>query len=377
MPSSSTPEIRPERDFQSQKIREIDALFLRAGLKRSLRGKTGVPTNRSSSVGWKADGTTRRMRMERTAQQELTPTAPVPCVARNGMEWLAVAGWEKMGWLAHGFSTRRGGLSRAYCADGAPGELNLGFTVDDDPEIVARNRRLLAEAVSGDPATPLVTLRQIHSNLLIHCGAEDARRKRPRKGDGLMTDEPGLLLGIQTADCIPVLVADRKRRAVAAFHAGWRGTVKRIVESGVGRMRLAFGSRPEDLIAAIGPGIGPCCYSVGEEVLSSFESQFVYAHELFCEVYDSDAVRTKYPMLFLTQRAPGHSQIGPSLHLNLVEANRRQLLSAGLKPRAIHFVGGCTSCQPDLFFSHRGSQGHTGRMMSVIGIRGRRDAAGR
>jgi hypothetical protein len=166
-----------------------------------------------------------------------------------------------------------------------------------------------------------------------------------------------------------VLVADRKRRVVAAFHAGWRGTVKRIVESGVGRMRLQFGSRPEDLIAAIGPGIGPCCYAVGEDALSEFESQFAYARELFREVYDADPVRTKYPMLFMTQRAPGHSPIGPSLHLNLVEANRRQLLAAGLKPRAIHLVGGCTSCQRELFFSHRASQGHAGRMMSVIGIR--------
>jgi YfiH family protein len=184
-----------------------------------------------------------------------------------------------------------------------------------------------------------------------------------------MTDQSGVLLGIQTADCIPVLVADRKRRAVAAFHAGWRGTVHRIVESGIGRMRLAFGSRPEDLIAAIGPGIGPCCYEVGEEVLSAFESQFAYFIDLFHEVYDSDPVRQKYPMLFLTQRAPGHSPIGPSLHLDLVEANRRQLLAAGLKPGAIKLVGGCTSCQPELFFSHRASQGHAGRMFGVIGIR--------
>jgi len=189
------------------------------------------------------------------------------------------------------------------------------------------------------------------------------------KADGLMTDEPGLLLGIQTADCIPVLVADRKRRAVAAFHAGWRGTVKRIVEGGVGRMRLEFGSRPEDLIAAIGPGIGPCCYAVGEETLAEFESQFAYARELFREVDDADEVRRKYPMLFLTQRAPGHSPIGPNLHLDLVEANRRQLLTAGLKPQAIHSVGGCTQCHRELFFSHRGSQGRAGRMMSVIGIR--------
>jgi copper oxidase (laccase) domain-containing protein len=136
-------------------------------------------------------------------------------------------------------------------------------------------------------------------------------------------------------------------------------------------MRLEFGSRPEDLIAAIGPGIGACCYAVGEELLASFESQFDYAADLFREVYDSDPIRTKYPMLFLTQRAPGHSAIGPGMHLDLVEANRRQLLAAGLKPSAIHSIGGCTSCQSDLFFSHRGSQGHAGRMMSVIGIQPR------
>jgi YfiH family protein len=246
--------------------------------------------------------------------------------------------------------------------------LNLGFTAADDRETVMLNRKLLAEAITGDAATRLVTVRQIHSNVLVIASAADAAREQPKKGDGLMTDEPGLLLGIQTADCIPVLVADRKRRAVAAFHAGWRGTVNRIVESGIGRMRLEFGSQPEDLIAAIGPGVGSCCYAVGEEVLSSFESQFTYSNELFREVYDTDTVRTKYPMLFLTQCAPGHSPIGPNLHLDLIEANRRQLLAAGLKARSIKVIGGCTSCQPDLFFSHRASKGHAGRMLSVIGV---------
>ncbi|MGD0799736.1 MAG: peptidoglycan editing factor PgeF [Terracidiphilus sp.] len=350
MASSNT-----SKNYPNREIKEIDALFLRAGLRRSLRGN--------------AVGVTRRMRLERASQLELAPAAAHPRVAPNGVEWLAVPGWEKLTWLAHGFSTRRGGVSKAYCADDAPGELNLGFTADDDREMVIRNRQLLAEAISGDAATPLIAARQIHSSVLVIARQEDARRKQPAKGDGLLTNQPGLLLGIQTADCIPILVADRKRRVVAAFHAGWRGTVKRIVESGIGRMRLQFGSRPEDLIAAIGPGIGPCCYAVGEEMLSEFESQFAYARELFREVYDSDAVRTKYPMLFLTQCAPGHSPIGPSLHLNLVEANRCQLLAAGLKPRAIQLVGGCTSCQRELFFSHRGSQGRAGRMMSVIGIR--------
>ena len=108
---------------------------------------------------------------------------------------------------------------------------------------------------------------------------------------------------------------------------------------------------------------------MGEEVLSEFESQFQYARELFHEVYDSDVVRQKYPMLFLTQRAPGHSPIGPSLHVDLVEANRRQLVDAGLRARSIKIVGGCTACQPELFFSHRASHGHAGRMMGVIGVR--------
>ena len=133
-------------------------------------------------------------------------------------------------------------------------------------------------------------------------------------------------------------------------------------------MRLEFGSKPEHLIASVGPAIGACCYAVGEEVREQFESQFIYAPELFREVYDSDPVKTKYPMLFLTARAPGHSDIGPSMHLDLAEANRRQLLAAGLKKSAIFLTGQCTGCHTDRFFSHRTERGFTGRMMSVIGV---------
>jgi hypothetical protein len=354
MTSRSLPNTHAGPKIQTREIRAIDGLFKVAGLVRSPRSRAA---------------TARHVRFERAAPEELSKPAPIPCMATNGVQWLPVPGWEKFNWLWHGFSTRKGGESRAYCPSDAPGELNLGFTPDDSREIVVQNRQLLVEALTGNRGTTPVTLRQIHSSILVLAGTPDTTREQPCKGDGLMTDEPGLLLAIQTADCIPVLVADRKRRAVAAFHAGWRGTVKRIVECGVGRMRLEFGSRPEDLVAAIGPGIGACCYAVGEEVLSSFESQFAYAGELFKEVYSTDPVRTKYPMLFLTQRAPGHSPIGPSLHLDLAEANRRQLLAAGLKPRTIQLMGGCTSCHPELFFSHRASQGHAGRMMGAIGIR--------
>jgi hypothetical protein len=247
--------------------------------------------------------------------------------------------------------------------------MNLGFTAADDRDAVFGNRRLLAEAVTGNAETPLIALKQFHSNLVVETTRSDTSRPAPRRADGQITTEPGLLLAVQTADCIPVLVADRRQRIVAAFHAGWRGTVRRIVETGVGRMRLEYGSRPRDLIAAIGPGASACCYAVGEEVLSEFESQFSYTRDLFHEVFASDPVKTKYPMLFLTQRAPGHSSIGPGLHADLVEANRRQLLDCGLSKRSIQIIGGCTQCMGDLFFSHRASHGHTGRMMAVIGIR--------
>jgi YfiH family protein len=283
----------------------------------------------------------------------------------TSLDVVRVPGWSRQPWLIHGFSTRKGGKTTVY----RPGQtdLNLGFTATDDPNHVTENRGLFVNAAAaGKDMVGMVTLRQIHSSLIRRVSAQDI--PAVRKGDGLMTDQPGVLLGIQTADCIPVLVADRKNRAVAAFHAGWRGTLARIVENGVGRMRLEFESRPEDLIASIGPGIGQCCYSVGDEVRQQFESQFPYASELFCEVFDSDPVKEKYPMLFLTARAPGHSQLGPAMHLDLVEANRRQLLAAGLRKGSIFVTGQCTGCNPDRFFSHRMERGFTGRMMSVIGI---------
>jgi polyphenol oxidase len=347
---------QPESDQSTEtKLRALDDVLFTVGLARSPRHKPSAPK--------------REQRLTCSSVQELLRPAPVPKLAANGVQWLPVPGWERFPWLWAGFSTRRGGLSRAYGAEDAQPDLNLGFTAAADRETVLANRRLLAEAVTGDPATPLISIRQFHSNLLVVASAGCAGHEQPRKADGLMTAESGMLLAVQTADCIPVLVADRKLRIVAAFHAGWRGTVKRIVELGVGRMRLEFGSRPEDLIAAIGPGVGACCYAVGEEVFSAFESQFDYARVLFREVFNADPVRTKYPLLFMTQRAPGHLSLGSALHLDLVEANRRQLLAARVRARAIQVVGGCTNCHPDLFFSHRASHGHTGRMMAVIGSR--------
>ncbi len=299
----------------------------------------------------------------------------------------------EMPWLLHGFSTRVGGSSRAY----GKADLNLGFTQDDSRAAVERNRATFLTAIgavtrsranSNNAATnrssnaskasskntaspwPLITLSQIHSDIIHRIDSvPDRTGKQPLSGDGLITATPGLLLAIQTADCLPVILVDPKHHAVGVFHAGWRGTVQRIVEKGVGEMHRHFGTRPRDLKAAIGPGIGGCCYEVGEEVRTKFESQFEYGASLFHEVKDSDPVREKYPLLFLTARAPGHSDLPKKIFLDLVEANRQQLLAAGVPKRNIEASPLCTNCHPDQLFSYRAEKGKTGRMMAVAGIR--------
>ena len=273
---------------------------------------------------------------------------------------LRAANLNKLPWLVHGFSTRQGGFSRAYGGQA----LNLGFTQDDFKATVERNRAAFShELTSG--SWPLVTLRQVHSDTIRFV---EAPSKSDLVGDGLITSTPGLLLAIQTADCLPIILVDPKRRAVGVFHAGWRGTLKRIVEKGVGEMRRRFGTRPADLKAAIGPGVHSCCYQVGKEVREQFESQFAYAAKLFREIEESDPVRDKYPMLFLTARPPGHSELPKKIFLDLVEANRQQLLSAGVPARSIEASPLCTSCNPELLFSYRAEKGRTGRMMAVVGI---------
>ena len=283
---------------------------------------------------------------------------------KSGLTILQAEPLVRFPWLVHGFSTRTGGFSRVYGGKA----LNLGFTKQDSRSAVERNRAaflMQLGATSGKKLWPLVTLRQVHSDL-IHC--VDELPKEQLVGDGLITRMPRILLGIQAADCLPVILVDTKRRAVGVFHAGWRGTIKRIVEKGVGEMRRYFGTLPRNIKAAIGPGVHACCYAVGPEVRQQFESQFAYADDLFHETKESDPVREKYPLLFLTARAPGHSELPTTIFLNLVEANRRQLLDAGVVAKNISASPLCTACRPDLLFSYRAEKGVTGRMMGVVGV---------
>jgi polyphenol oxidase len=268
-------------------------------------------------------------------------------------------------WLAHAFSIRPGGQSTVYGGR----SLNLGFTKEDLREHVERNRKLFlsaAGAATKNKPWPLVTVRQVHSDV-IH--VVRSPQPGPLVGDGLVTNLPGVALGILVADCFPVLLVDSRNKAVGAFHCGWRPTVKRMVEKGLGIMRREFGSHPQDIYAAIGPGIQSCCYEVGEELREQFESQFAYASELFHTVQDSDPVREKYPLLFMNARAPGHGDPCIKLHLDLREANRRQLLALGVPEKNISALPNCTACDTSKFFSHRAEKGLTGRMMALVGIK--------
>jgi purine-nucleoside/S-methyl-5'-thioadenosine phosphorylase / adenosine deaminase len=290
---------------------------------------------------------------------------PLKTLRKTQIRILEADSLAQIPWLVHGFSTRAGGVSRVYGGK----SLNLGFTREDSRRAVEQNRAAFLRqlgAIRKGREWPLVTVRQIHSDL-IHCISKIP--ETGLAGDGVVTRTPGLLLAILTADCLPVILADTKRRAIGVFHAGWRGTVKRIVEKGVGEMQRWFGTRPRDIRAAIGPGVHGCCYSVGPEVRSQFESQFEYGSKLFREVEESDPVREKYPLLFLTARAPGHSELPKKIFLDLVEANRRQLLAIGVPAKNISASPLCTACQTDLLFSYRAEKGVTGRMMAVAGIR--------
>jgi YfiH family protein len=276
----------------------------------------------------------------------------------RGLKLLEIPALSKLPWLIHAFSTRPGGVSALE------GEnlLNLGFTDWDTRENVQENRRRF-QAALGASGLPLIALKQFHSDV-VH--SFDTAPTDPCRGDATITDRPNLLLAVQTADCVPILFVDPKKRAVAAIHAGWRGTLARIAAKTIGKMQMHFGTNPPDLLAAIGPSIGPCCYEVGTEVATQFLSQFADAPDYFDEFRTGDEPN---PIQWLNMMPPGHQPPPKGVLLDLPKANRSQLLAAGLRPRNIHTIDLCTACRPDLLFSYRKEGSASGRLMSVIALR--------
>jgi YfiH family protein len=244
--------------------------------------------------------------------------------------------------------------------------LNLGFTEWDERERVLANREKFIAAL-GAREMPLLTLWQFHSDV-IHVAAEPGAEAP--KADALITSTPGLLLGVQTADCVPILLADTRRRVVAAIHSGWRGTLARIAVKTLGRMRMEFGTRPRDVLAAIGPAIGRCCYEVGPEVAQAFAAQFPSAADWFDGPFEQLAHGEEPLWLpWLTMMPPGHVPPPPRVQLDLRSSNRRQLIDAGVPGTQIDVSDLCTACRTNLLFSYRREGASAGRMMAVIGLK--------
>lgn len=252
--------------------------------------------------------------------------------------------------LVHSVFSRQGGLSEAPYAS-----LNTGLSVGDDRQRVFANRKLLSQTL-GYPDWPIATCWIVHGNEVVEVGAEwklDHDELRDpgfrRRGDALMTQEPGLFLLISFADCLPILYYDPAHRVVALTHAGWRGTAGGIAGQTVRALASRYGARPADLLVGLAPSIGPCCYEVGPDVLAEMERL-------------PDVARSA----FILPHPAGRND---RWMLDLKETNRRQLLAAGVMPEQIEVMPICTACRTDLFYSHRQEQGKTGRFAVLVGIR--------
>ena len=257
-------------------------------------------------------------------QPESQPTAAIPIVRA----------WENRE-ISHGFVERLGGVSAGEFAS-----MNLSYWVGDDESAVDENwRRLRAEV----PALKLVArMNQVHGNV-VHAVTRETARLRPA-GDGMVTDEPGVMLGIFSADCVPLLIVDAKRKIAGAFHCGWRGVIADIATVGVDAM-TRLGARAGDLRAAMGPSIGPCCFEVDATLA-----------ERFCREIAG---------------ATAHARAGRSgkAYLDLRAIVGMQLVRAGLAPERVASVGPCTRCASAQFFSRRAAGGKaTGLQMSFVGF---------
>lgn len=263
----------------------------------------------------------------------------------HSVTYLTFPIFEKAG-VRHGFSTRLGGVSQ-----GELGAMNLSFSRGDDPEKVMENHRRFATAV-GYPVDSLVFSDQVHDTVIRRvdssdCGKGILRSSDIKGVDGLVTDDPGVVLMTFFADCVPLFFYDRKHHAIGAVHSGWRGTAGRIGAKAVDVMGQEFGTKPEDLVAVIGPSICQACYEVSEDVAEAFRREFA---------------KGQWEELLIA-KPQGKYQ------LDLWRANEIILQEAGIPAGQIQVSGMCTCCHADVLFSHRASGGKRGNLAGAITLR--------
>lgn len=260
---------------------------------------------------------------------------------RGGVPFAAAQNLTQAGGVAHGFSTRQGGVSQGIFSS-----LNLSASRGDDPDCVRENYRRFCAAIGADEKR-LVLTRQVHGCAVRAVTEADIQQDVcapvEQACDALITRTPGLTLAVFTADCIPILLYDPRVKAAAAVHAGWRGTAGDIVGRTVEQLGRSFGSRPKDLLAAIGPGISRCCFETDGDVPQAMEAQ-------------------------LGELARPHVSPGPGekFHVDLKGINAALLQRAGLSPDHIEVSPHCTACLPDLFWSHRVTKGQRGNQAAMI-----------
>ena len=262
------------------------------------------------------------------------------------LEYLTFPVFEKTGDVRHLFSTRKGGVSK-----GIYESMNLSFHRGDDPACVLENFRRIAALFDSTPDR-IVCAKQTHTTNIRRVTGKDAGKGVTREPDyedidGLVTNEPGLILCTSFADCVPLYFVDPVRGAIGLAHSGWRGTVNRMGEKMVRTMEKQFGSCPENLLVAVGPSICVDCYEVGEEVAEEFRKAFPQT-----EVLRKGKKEGKY-------------------QLDLWKANEAILLDAGIRKEHLEITDLCTCCNPELLFSHRASHGQRGNICAFLELTGK------
>jgi YfiH family protein len=250
---------------------------------------------------------------------------------KKGIPYFEISELSKMGWVRHGFLTRKGGVS-LFPYD----SLNLSQDNGDRMDHVSQNKSLIAEAFGFEP-NRLILLKQIHQDKILIIKDSFSTLPSFLEYDALITDIPNLFPGILTADCVPIFIADQKKKVIAALHAGRQGTALHITTKVLKKMKEEFGCSSEDLLVTLGPSIGPCCYEIDEKV--------------FLQEWEPFSIRGE----------------GRRWMVDLAKINIEQMKKEGIQERQIYRIHLCTHCHNDLFFSYR-REARTGRELSLIGI---------
>lgn len=258
----------------------------------------------------------------------------------NGVPFLTYPLLEHTDVVTHGFSTRLGGVSTGYCST-----MNISTTRGDDPKAIEENKRRLATAIGVD-ADSFTYTNQTHTTNVAVVEPKD-RGRRFLETDGLVTNVPGICLVTFYADCVPLYFVDPVKKAIGLSHSGWRGTVHKMGKVTVETMRDAYGTRPEDVIAAIGPSICQDCYEVSEEVIEQFRNNF--EKSLWSELF--------------------YRKENGKYQLNLWKANQAVLMEAGIKKENIAVTNVCTHCNPDILFSHRTTGDQRGNLSALLALK--------